>query len=458
VAAESTPVARRVRRLQKKPMSAPDTIFALSSGPPPSGVAIIRVSGPLVRFGLETLIDSIPEPRRATLASVRVDGELIDRGLVLFFPSPASFTGEDVAEFHVHGGRAVVAALLGALSALPGFRPAEAGEFTRRAFQNDRLDLTQVEGLADLVAAETEAQRRQALRQSDGALSRLYEGWRERLLRARALIEAELDFPDEEDVPGSVSAEAWEIVAALEQELVNHLADRRGERIRDGAEVVILGAPNAGKSSLLNAITRRDVAIVAPEPGTTRDMIEVRLDLGGYPVTLVDTAGLREAEGMVEREGIRRAEARARDADLVLWLFDASKPPTPSPVPDAIRIATKIDLIDSDAERSRVRTAADIALSALQCAGLDTLLDLLAKHLAKALPAVESPLITRARHRAAVSACAEAVRAAVREAEMPLEVRAEYLRQAADSLARITGRIDVEDLLDVIFRDFCIGK
>ncbi|HVZ15163.1 MAG TPA: tRNA uridine-5-carboxymethylaminomethyl(34) synthesis GTPase MnmE, partial [Bauldia sp.] len=256
-------------------MSSADTIYALSSGPPPSGVAIIRISGPRVRFGLETLIDSIPEPRRASLASVRAAGELIDRGLVLFFPGPGSFTGEDVAELHVHGGRAVVAAVLRALSVLPGFRPAEPGEFTRRAFQNDRLDLTQVEGLADLIAAETEAQRRQALRQADGGLSRLYEGWRDRLIRARALIEAELDFPDEEDVPGSVSAEAWEIAAGLEEEIVNHLADRRGERLRDGVEVVILGAPNAGKSSLLNAIARRDVAIVTSEPGTTRDMIEV---------------------------------------------------------------------------------------------------------------------------------------------------------------------------------------
>jgi len=435
-----------------------DTIFALSSGPPPSGVAIVRVSGPGVRFGLETLVDSIPEPRRASLATIWAGGELIDRGLVLFFPAPASFTGEDVAEFHVHGGRAVVATLLRALSALPGFRPAEAGEFTRRAFQNERLDLTQVEGLADLIAAETEAQRRQALRQSDGSLSRLYEGWRERLIRARALIEAELDFPDEQDVPGSVSAEAWEIAGGLEQELVNHLADRRGERLRDGAEVVILGAPNAGKSSLLNAIARRDVAIVTPEPGTTRDMIEARLDLDGYPVTLVDTAGLREAEGVVEREGIRRAEARARDANLVLWLFDATEPPSPSPIAGAVRVATKIDLIDSAADRSRLASAADVCVSARSSEGLESLLELLSERVAKALPAAESPLITRARHRAAISACLEAVRAAVRGQGIPLEVRAEYLRQAADSLARITGRIDVEDLLDVIFRDFCIGK
>ncbi len=306
-------------------MSAADTIFALSSGPPPAGVAVVRISGPGTRFGLETLVDSIPEPRRVSLRNVKDrDGALLDRGLVLFLPGPASFTGEDVAELHLHGGRAVIAAVLAALAELPGFRPAEAGEFTRRAFGNDRLDLTQVEGLADLVLAETEAQRRQALREADGALGRVYDGWRERLVRARALVEAELDFAEEEDVPGAVSDQAWAIAAEVRKEIVNHLADRRGERVRDGVEIVVLGAPNAGKSSLVNAIARRDVAIVTPEPGTTRDLIEVRLDLGGFAATLVDTAGLRRAEGAIEREGIRRAEARAEVADMVLWLADAT--------------------------------------------------------------------------------------------------------------------------------------
>ncbi len=241
---------------------------------------------------------------------------------MLFFSAPASFTGEDVAELHVHGGRAVVAAVLEVLGEMEGFRPAEAGEFTRRAFGNARLDLTQVEGLADLVAAETEAQRRQALRQSDGTIGRLYENWRERLVRARALIEAELDFADEEDIPELASGQAWEIAGTVRQEMVNHMEDRRGERVRDGVEIVVLGAPNAGKSSLVNAIARRDVAIVTAEPGTTRDLIEVRVDLGGYAATLVDTAGLREAEGVVEREGVRRAEARGATADVVLWLRD----------------------------------------------------------------------------------------------------------------------------------------
>lgn len=440
-------------------MNANDTIFALSSGPPPAGVAIIRLSGTGVRFGLETLINSIPEPRRASLRSVRArSGETIDRGLVLFFRGPASFTGEDMAELHLHGGRAVVAAVLSELEILPGFRAAEAGEFTRRAFANQRMDLTQVEGLADLILAETEAQRRQALRQADGALGRLYDGWRERLIRARALIEAELDFPDEKDVPGSVSVQAWDTVAALEKEIVNHIADRRGERLRDGAEIVVLGPPNAGKSSLINAIARRDVAIVTPEPGTTRDLIEVRLDLGGYPVTLVDTAGLREAEGVVEREGIRRAEERAAGADLVLWLGDVTQPEREPPLPGAITLGTKTDLIDSEAERSRVGATFDSVVSAKTGDGISDLLDLLAGRIANELPPAEAVLTTRSRHRTALLGCLETIRVALADPTRPIELRAEDLRRAGDALGRITGRIDVEDLLDVIFRDFCIGK
>jgi tRNA modification GTPase len=439
-------------------VTASDTIFALSSGPPPSGVAVVRLSGSGVRFGLETLIDSIPEPRRASLRSVRGrDGQKIDRGLVLFFPAPHSFTGEDMAELHLHGGRAVVAAVLAELEALPDFRAAEAGEFTRRAFGNERLDLTQVEGLADLVLAETEAQRRQAMRQADGALGRLYDGWRERLIGARALVEAELDFPDEEDVPGSVSVQAWDSVRGLEKEIVNHVSDRRGERLRDGAEIVVLGPPNAGKSSLINAIARRDVAIVTPEPGTTRDLIEIRLDLGGYPVTLVDTAGLREAEGVVEREGIRRAEERAAKADLVLWLSDATAA-APSPLPGSLTVGTKIDLIDSEAERSQIAALFGHAVSSKTGRGVDELLGFLTRRIATELAPAESPLITRSRHRTALLGCLEALRAALVDDGRALELRAEDLRRAGDALARITGRIGVEDLLDVIFRDFCIGK
>jgi tRNA modification GTPase len=432
-------------------MSASDTIFALSSGPPPAGIAVIRVSGPGVRFGLETLVGSVPEAHAATLRSVKsTDGSLIDRGLVLFFPAPASFTGEDVAELHLHGGRAVVSAALAALGALPGHRPAEAGEFTRRAFANERLDLTQVEGLADLIAAETEGQRRQAVAQAEGRLGALYEGWRQRFTRARALLEAELDFPDEEDIPGSVSVQAWDIIAGLEKEIVNHLADRRGERIREGAEVVILGAPNVGKSSLLNAIARRDVAIVTPEAGTTRDLIEVRLDLNGYAVTLVDTAGLRETESAIEQEGIRRAADRARAADIVLWLEDANDPGGGQPpLSGAIRVRNKIDLAPAGDQA--------VGVSAKTGAGIAELLAILTERVAALAPPPESPLITRARHRAALEACLAAIREAG-AAERPLELRAEDLRHAGDALARITGKIDVEDMLDVIFRDFCVGK
>ncbi len=441
-------------------MSYTDTIFALSSGAPPAGVAIVRISGPEVRFGLETLIDSIPDPRRASLRSIGRGVDPIDRGLVLFFPGPASFTGEDMAELHLHGGRAVVAAVLAELGRLPGFRPAEAGEFTRRAFANERMDLTQVEGLADLVLAETEAQRRQAYRQAEGGLGALYESWRERLVRARALLEAELDFADEEDVPGSVSEQAWGDVAALVHQIGAHMNDRRGERVREGAEIVVLGAPNAGKSSLVNAIARRDVAIVTAEPGTTRDTIEVHLDLDGFPATLVDTAGLREAEGAVEREGVKRARARAEHADIRLWLSDLTGPEETPPAlaRSAIRVGTKVDRIDSAGERSQLAARFDVLISAVTGEGVNDLLTMIGARLRAEFAPGESLLITRERHRVALAGAVEAMRAALAVDGRPLELRAEDLRRAGDAIGRITGRIDVEDLLDVIFGDFCIGK
>ena len=438
-----------------------DTIFALSSGPPPAGVAVIRMSGPGVRFGLETLVGAVPEPRRASLRFIRVaEGEVLDQGLVLFFAAPASFTGEDVAELHVHGGRAVVAAVLRALAEIEGFRPAEAGEFTRRALGNERLDLTQVEGLADLVAAETEAQRRQALRQSDGTVGRLYEGWRLRLVRARALIEAELDFADEEDIPASASSGAWALAEAVRQEIVEHVDDRRGERVREGVEIVVAGPPNAGKSSLVNAIARRDVAIVTPEPGTTRDMIEVRVDLDGYAATLVDTAGLREAEGVVEKEGVRRAAERAARADMVLWLSDVreGKDVAPALTADVVRVGTKLDLIDSDSERDRIRADFDHAISSVTGAGVAELLEGLGRRLREDLGGGESVVATRVRHRRALTDCAESIAAALNDDGRGLELRAEDLRRAGDALGRVTGRIGVEEMLDVVFRDFCIGK
>jgi tRNA modification GTPase len=403
------------------------------------------------------MVGSIPEPRRAALRPIRsTGGDILDRGLVLFLPAPGTVTGEDVAELHLHGGRAVIAAVLATLAGQPGLRPAEPGEFTQRSFLNGRMDLTQVEGLADLIAAETEVQRRQALRQTEGVLRALYDGWRERLMHARAFLEADLDFSDEDDIPGSVAGDALREALTIGDEIRRHLSDARGERLRDGAEVVVLGAPNAGKSSLINAIAKRDVAIVAAEPGTTRDLIEVRLDLRGYPVTMIDTAGLREARGSVEREGIRRATARAETADLVLWLVDLTGPAAPPPqfASPLIRVGTKADL----APRGSASRDVDAVTSVVTGDGIAALLDIVAERVAAALVPTESPLMTRERHRSALTFAADAIAEAVAGDERPLELRAEDLRRAGDALGRITGRIDVEDLLDVIFRDFCIGK
>ena len=317
-----------------------DTIVALASGAGLAAVAVIRVSGPGTRDALEAFCGGVPPPRHAALRDIGPRGSKLDRGLVLFFPAPASFTGEDMAELQLHGSRAVIRAVIDALLSLPATRLAEPGEFARRAFENGKLDLTEVEGLADLVNAETEAQRRQALAQSEGALRHLYEGWRADLLGAQALVEAGLDFADEGDVATDVSVKAGAVVDRLLSSIARHLADHRGERLRDGFRIVIAGPPNAGKSSLLNALAKRDVAIVSEEAGTTRDVIEAHLDLGRIPVTLVDTAGIREARGKVEAEGISRALARVEQADLVLWLVDATAPVwTAPPDIDARRCA-----------------------------------------------------------------------------------------------------------------------
>jgi tRNA modification GTPase len=436
-------------------MTARDTIFALSSGHLPAGVAVVRLSGPGTGGAVEAIAGGLPPARRAVLRSFRdANGGVIDRGLVVWMPGPASFTGEDTAEFQLHGGRAVVAALARRLGSLPGLRPAEPGEFTRRAFETGRLDLTEVEGLADLIGAETEAQRRQALRQADGSLRRLYEDWRTRLVRIRAWIEAELDFVEEADVPEAAGARAFPEAAALAADIRRHLDDGgRGERLRRGLDVVIAGPPNAGKSSLLNALARRDAAIVAPEAGTTRDLIEVALDLGGYPVTLVDTAGLRETEAAVEQEGIRRARRRAGQADAVLWL---SAPDAPGGEPPAfgeavvLSVATKSDL-------GKV-PGCDIGLSVATGEGLDRLVERLTA-LAEALcGAGEEPAISRERHRARLQAAVAALDAAVAEEGRPLELRAEWLRRASDELGQLTGAIGTEDLLGAIFAEFCVGK
>ncbi len=327
----------------------PDTIVALSSGRLPSGIAVIRISGKQTRFAVETIAGKLPEPRMATYATLRTpSGETIDSGLILFFPGPHSFTGEDCAEFQIHGGKAVVAALLDTLTSIPGVRHAEAGEFTRRAFLNGKLDLVETEALADLISAETEAQRRLAVLNADGAQSQLYADWRRRLIHARAMIEAELDFADESDVPGSVADIVWADMQRLLSEVRAHIGGyHRAEIIRDGFDVVIVGAPNAGKSSLLNALARRDAAIVSDEPGTTRDLVELALDLKGVKVRLTDTAGIRENAGKVETIGIERARHRAEMADLVLLLVDPSSQSASAPAVEnanVVWISTKADL------------------------------------------------------------------------------------------------------------------
>jgi len=510
------------------------TIFALSSGRLPAAIAVVRISGPRAGAALTALGVKIPEPRKAGLARVRdpQSGEMIDEALALWFPGPHSETGEDVAELQVHGGRAVLAATLAALGKIEGLRPAEAGEFTRRAFENGKLDLTAVEGLADLVGAETEAQRRQAFRQMKGALGRRAESWRERLIQALALVEARIDFSDEADVPEDLVRPALDIVGTLADEIGGALNDgTRGERLREGLVVAIAGPPNAGKSTLLNRIARREAAIVSPYAGTTRDVIEVHLDLDGWPVTLLDTAGIRETDDPVEMEGVRRARDRAAGADLVLWVEEAGGPGAgeggasaegrreevagltadagmsrsggtqTSPASDEPKMAqtqpicwfvrNKADLLDQtktneskvpSKQRSEPKISynetlknvvnqtltrknefvkqnieLEFILSAETGAGVDLLLEALAGFAAKFLAAAESGLITRERHRQVLSQAYAALKRALSLGGQE-DLLAEELRTAAAAVGRLTGRVDVEDVLDVIFRDFCIGK
>jgi tRNA modification GTPase len=462
-----------------------DTIYALSSGRPPAAIAVVRISGPRAGEGVKALIGRVPEPRKATLARVRdpQSGEAIDEALVLFFRAPHSETGEDVAELQLHGGRAVIAGTLAALSRVEGLRPAEPGEFTRRAFENGKLDLTEVEGLADLIYAETEAQRRQAYRQLRGLLGAHAESWRTQIVEAQALVEAGIDFSDEGDVPGDLVRPALERARALHGEIETALAQSaRGERLRDGLVVAIAGPPNAGKSTLLNRIARREAAIVSPIAGTTRDVIEVHLDLDGYPVTLLDTAGIRDTDDPVEMEGVARARARAAEADLVLWVAEATAPLSPplipplSPPPQGGReidagatwlVVNKIDLVeegkrslDEHGEREvNAGTTRRFAISATRGEGLDALISALAAHAAGFFGAAEPALVTRERQRRTLAEARDALARALAEGAQGREdILAEELRLAARALGRLTGRVDVEDILDVIFRDFCIGK
>lgn len=441
-------------------MQFPDTIFALSSGRPPSGVAVIRLSGPHSKAALEAIAGGVPPERAATLRAFRAaDGGVVDRGLVLFFPGPASFTGEDCAEFQLHGGRAVVDAMLDVLARLQGLRPAEAGEFTRRSFLNGKMDLVEAEALADLIAAETEAQRRFAVASAGGAQSLLYAGWRRRILHARAMIEAELDFADEADVPGSVSGRVWADMAALAAEIGDHVAGfHRAEIIREGFSVVIAGAPNAGKSSLLNALTRRDVAIVTDEPGTTRDLVHVALDLDGVKVIVTDTAGIRDDAGKVEAIGIERARASVREADLVVHLQDLSTGAElvlPETGAEVLRVGSKVDLRNGGAV---VRDAGiDLEISARSGHGISELVGIMAAKAKAATGNVDTLIPARARHVALLRKAKMHLIESLEEGSA-LELRAEALRQAGEAFGRIAGTLDVEEVLGLIFSEFCIGK
>ena len=443
------------------------TIFALSSGTGRAGVAVIRVAGPQAGTVVDRMAGPRPKPRYAAFRRVRhpETTENLDEALVLWLPGPKTETGEDMAELQIHGGTAVIRAVLQALSCIGGCRLAEPGEFARRAFQNGRMDLTAAEGLADLIDAETEVQRRQALSQAGGALAKLYNGWRERLLTARGLTEAAIDFSDEGDVAGDALARARQEAHGLLAEIDAHLNDgHRGEIVRDGFRVVLAGPPNSGKSSLFNSLSRRDVAIVSPEAGTTRDVLEVRLDLGGYAVVLADTAGLREAQGLVEQEGIRRTLGRVANADLVVWLVDATNPVWEAPealgaVRDRVLVVlNKIDI--PGPTRVQYPAGEHVPISAATGQGLPALVASLTRVVAERVGRTGDGqiLLSKERHRVAIDQGRQALARFLGGAHMGLELQAEELRIAGDAIGKVVGKVGVEDVLGEIFGRFCIGK
>lgn len=432
-----------------------DTIFALSSGLLPSGVAVVRLSGPYVKNVLTQFAGFIPEPRYMNFCTIRsLTGEFLDKALVVYFPAPKSFTGEDCTEFHLHGGKAVVARFLEELGTVDGCRLAEPGEFARRAFAQGKLDLTEAEGLADMINAETESQRRLAVMGTSGALATLYRDWRNRLIKARAFIEAELDFSDEGDVPGSVSEQVWADMARLKDDILQHICNgKRAEIMRDGLKIVIAGAPNAGKSSVINRLAGRDIAIVTEEAGTTRDALEVRLVLGTLPVLITDTAGLRHTENRIEKMGIDVAVMRMQEADLVLMLDDMHDPQMISlpEIPATIwHIGNKLDLGSGD------RSRWPLQFSVRTGEGWDEFIENLTLFCHEKVVEIGDVVPARSRQIALLENGLTELETALDS--IHLEFRAEHLRCASNYLGRITGDIDVEDLLDVIFSDFCIGK
>ncbi len=445
------------------------TIFATSSGHGRAGIAVVRISGPQAGQALKQLAGGLPPARRLSLRRLKApDGdESLDHALVVWLPGPDSYTGEDMAELHLHGGLAVVDGVLRALGQLHGLVAAEPGMFTRRAFDNGRMGLVEVEGLADIIAAETQAQRAQALGQMDGALGALYEGWREGLLSALAYIEAVLDFPDEEDTPAAIGREQNHALRRVLQQIGKHLNDGgRGERLREGVCVVIAGAPNVGKSSLLNRLAQRDVAIVSTVAGTTRDVIEVHLDLDGVPVNLVDTAGIHEAADEIGREGVLRARAQADKADILLWLLEPGdvagqeKNPIAGVDSEPVYVTNKIDLVKTGQKpgQQSALPGAACSISAKTGQGMDGLISLLTHKVRRLIGTKGGLVLTRARHRQALEECAAHLRRALDHDGSAEELKAEDIRLGVRALGRITGRVDVEAVLDRLFAEFCIGK
>ena len=449
-----------------------ETIFALSSGAGTAGVAVIRLSGPSSKPALSLLTDGdVPLARKAALRTLK-DPEtsaVLDQALVLVFEAPASFTGEDIVELHLHGGRAVVEGVLSALLEIDGLRPAEPGEFSRRAFENGKLDLTEAEGLNDLIHAQTAAQRDQALRQMDGDLRQLYDGWRAELLGYLGHLEADIDFPDE-DLPKGVSGTVLPKILSLNKNITQHIVEgRRGRMLRNGFRLTVLGEPNAGKSTLVNALAKSDVAIVSDEAGTTRDVIEVQLDLGGFPVRLIDTAGLRDSESSVEQEGVRRAIVRAEEADLKLVLVRADEWPV---IPDGMKAWLDQDslLVISQTDRAAAEkmfhvkhqqdfgTAGAVSISVKTGDGMTELFSKIEHIVRERMALQDTPVLTRMRHQKALEETVDHLIRFEANAGMDAVLAAEDVRMAVRALGRITGRVSVEDMLDIVFADFCIGK